>query len=420
MWCAARCDLYHSLSCDASQVILNERASKRPRLEATEDSRSLAPDENLNATSGSGIGSSTLCPDPTTGSPPINHLLISGQEATRNPPDLQNIMHQSHPIVSNLNVQSRSGGGSTALSSNQISPVQPAEQLQHEASEARQQSDVNTTTATARPTTEAPATTAPAPDRPQTTQPRPPPVLPADSTNSQTEQPTPPPPVEPIVLLEQNENEKRFQNKIESNCRVSIGARCKKAGKQCVRCCSEATQKTYRAAVFLADVCVLRARNSTVTIMGGFHCVVCDPKCESTPKSVAQSGLVNMWAHAEGKDHFGAMLTHIGNPLSSDQLTVAWKAWMHSMGLETKSEATARRRALNNPSNATSTAAMPATQPLQSLLLASSQASATDRQESAPTVTPQTVSPAPQSIPAVLGSLLRNMSGLEDPAHTRA
>ena len=185
--------LYHSLSCDVSQVILNERASKRPRLEATEDSRSLAPDENLNATSGSGIGSSTVCPDPTTGNPPINHLLISGQEATRNPPDLQNIMHQSHPIVSNLNVQSRSGGGSTALSSNQISPVQPAEQLQHEASEARQQSDVNTTTATARPTAEAPATTAPAPDRPQTTQPRPPPVLPADPTNSQTAQPPPPP-----------------------------------------------------------------------------------------------------------------------------------------------------------------------------------------------------------------------------------
>ena len=356
-----------------------------------------------NVLSGSGGGSTALSSDQVTPNLP-------------DPPD----MHQSHPIVSNLNALLGSGGGSTALSPNQISQVQPAEQLQPEASESTQQPDVDTRTGTARPTTEAPAPTAPAPERPQTTQPRPPPVQSADPVNSETAQPaqpTPPVVVDPIVLLPQNENEKKFQNKIESNCRVSIGTRCKK---KCVRCCNEAIQKTYRAAVFLADVCVLRARNSTATIMDGFHCVVCDPTCQSIPKSVAQSGLVNMWAHAEGKDHFGAMLTHIGHPLRSDPLTVAWKAWMHSMGLETKSKATARRRALNKPSNTTSTAAMPATDTLQSLLLAGSQASAADRQESVPTVSPQTVPAAPQSIPAALGSLLRGMSSLEDPAHTRA
>ena len=306
-----------------------------------------------------------------------------------------------------------SGGGSTALSSDQIAPNLPAEQPTHQShptapdlpgSESTQQSNLNTTTPV-RPTTEAPTA-----EHSQTTQP---PSSEPTSSEPTSSEPTSPPPMA-MVVLSQNDIEKVQQTKIESQCRVAIGTKCQKRG--CQRCSTGAMQTTYRAAIFVRDVCVLRAKDSTANILGKFQCIVCDPMCES-PNTVAQSGFGNMWLHAEGKHHFGEMLKHQedSQTLVGDALTLAHKNWMRSMGLETKAEATARRRSLHNSgtNSSTGTQELSTLSPFQSLL-----APATGSQASA---APAATQPeGPPSVPALIGGVFSNMSGMENPTSIRA
>lgn len=335
----------------ASQVIQNEQSAKRPRLDSEDTNAALDP---------------------------------------------------------NRNVLSVSGGGSTALSSDQIAPNLPAESEQptHQShptapdlpgSESTQQSNLNTTIPV-RPITEAPAA-----EHSQTTQP--------PSSEPTSSEPTSPP---PLVVLSQNDMEKVQQIKIESQCRVAIGTKCKKKG--CKRCSTGAIQATYRAAIFVRDVCVLRAKDSTANILGKFQCIVCDPMCES-PNTMNQTGFGNMWLHAEGKHHFGEMLKHQedSQTLVGDALTLAHKAWMRSMGLETKAEATARRRSLHNSgtNSSTGTQEVSTMSPFQSLL-----APATGSQASAaPAATQPEV---PPSVPVPIGGVFSNMSGMENPTSIRA
>ena len=456
MWSAARCDLYHSLSCDASQVILNGRASKRPRLEATEDSRSLAPDENLNATSGSGIGSSTLCPDPTTGSPPINHLLNHPQEVSEStqsdtaalpprmsPPMAEPIIpaavtnappirlddtctssinhllnHQSHGVTEPTQPDTAARPppmpepitqAPTPVTSAPSLPLEETPSINHLLNHQSQGVSTPTQPDTAprpapmpEPTTQAQAT------NDHTTQP-------TQGTNDHTAQPAPTnqtiPGIEPIVVLPQNAHEEAQHTKIESSCRVLISVKCKKS-KSCIRCKSTAIQTRYRAAIFFDGTCVLRARGSTATTMGSFQCILCDPKCQS-PNSVAQSGMGDMWLHAEGRDHFGLMLQRHHKLLTGDELKAAHKAWMHSMGFLTKAEATARRRALQKCGSGGPVAAattMPASaSPMESLL----PSAATAVLHNAPNV-----QPAPQSVPARLASAFASMSGSKTRLYT--
>ena len=280
-----------------------------------------------------------------------------------------------------------------------------------------------------------------------------------DASNTQEEQLNAPAATAPsaaateLSVPPQNDNEQTFQRQIESNCRLTVGAKCRRG---CNRCINDQVQASFRAAMFIGNLCIIRAKDSTATQMGRYVCLLCSPKTSNSALSMG-----NMWSHVMGDSHYGKALEAAGHDISQLDVKAQFKSWMCSMGLKSKAQATAERKELQQPTHQrrhpftqpapmpmhpvsapmltqpmpTAPAPVPATPPVMTAPSAMTAPTVTQQLPSfgllvppatavsAPTPNQQTPNVVPAAVPGTLAPLagwLNQLSGMTNPHHTRA